>query len=138
MSITSAELSDKQFKKVSRLVYQICGIDLKEGKQALVQTRLMKRVRALKMKSIDAYLKYIESDAGIREMSFMIDVMTTNKTGFFREAEHFRFLRSKILPEIQGPRLRFWSAACSSGEEPYSLAITLRENLPAVDLRDCH
>ena len=89
------------------------------------------------MDSIDAYLNYIESDTGARELGSMIDVMTTNKTGFFREAEHFRFLSTKILPEIRGPRLRFWSAACSSGEEPYSLAITLRESLPDDDLRDC-
>ena len=133
----SVELSDRQFKKISHIVYQLSGIALKEGKQALVQTRLMKRVRALQMESIDRYVKYIESDAGAQELGFMIDVMTTNKTGFFREAEHFNFLRSKILPEIEGPRMRFWSAACSSGEEPYSLAVTLRESLPAVELRDC-
>jgi chemotaxis protein methyltransferase CheR len=137
MSITPAELSDKQFKKVVGIIYRISGINLQEGKQAMVRSRLMRRVRALQMDSIDTYLKYIQSDAGTTELGSMIDAMTINKTSFFREAEHFQFLRETILPEINGPRLRFWSAACSSGEEPYSLAITLREGLPDVDSGDC-
>jgi chemotaxis protein methyltransferase CheR len=137
MSLTPVKLSDKQFKKVVRIVYRISGINLQEGKQAMVRTRLMKRVRALQLDSIDAYLKYIESAAGTAELGFMIDAMTINKTSFFREAEHFKFLRENILPEICDPRLRFWSAACSSGEEPYSLAITLRESSANVDSRDC-
>ena len=97
----------------------------------------MKRVRALQMDSIDTYLKYIESDAGASELGSMIDAMTINKTSFFREADHFQFFREHILTEIQDSRMRFWSAACSSGEEPYSLAITLRESIPDVDSRDC-
>ena len=71
----SIELSDKQFKKVSNIIYRSCGINLKDGKEALVRARLMKRLRALRMESIDGYLKYIESDEGARELGFMIDVM---------------------------------------------------------------
>ena len=137
MTLPMVELNDKQFKKVSELVSRLSGINLKEGKEALVRARLMKRVRALKIKDIDAYLRYIESDEGTLELGDMIDVMTTNKTGFFREAEHFNFLREKILPEIKGSKMRFWSAACSSGEEPFSLAITLRENISDIDSKDC-
>ena len=137
MSTTTVELNDGQFKKVSQIVYRICGINLKEGKEALVRARLMKRVRALHLGSIDAYIKYIESDEGVGELTSMVDAMTTNKTGFFREAEHFNFLREKILPEIKGSKMRFWSAACSSGEEPFTLAITLRESITNIDARDC-
>ena len=137
MTLPMVELNDKQFKKVSELVSRLSGINLKEGKEALVRARLMKRLRALKMEDIDAYLRYIESDEGTLELGDMIDVMTTNKTSFFREAEHFNFLREKILPEIKGSKMRFWSAACSSGEEPFSLAITLRENISDIDSKDC-
>ncbi len=137
MNINSAELNDKQFNKVSQMVYRFSGINLKAGKEALVRARLMKRVRALRMASIDAYMKHIESEEGVGELISMIDAMTTNKTGFFREAEHFNFLREKILPEIKGPKMRFWSAACSSGEEPFSLAITLQDSIADINSRDC-
>ena len=133
----SVEFSNKQFKRVSQIVHQVCGIRLKDGKEALVRSRLMKRVRALRMASIDAYMKYIESEKGSQELALLIDVMTTNKTDFFREAKHFDFLREKILPEMKSMKMRFWSAACSSGEEPFSLAITLREGLADIDSRDC-
>ncbi len=136
MNLFSVELTDRQFQKVSGLVYKLSGIHLKPGKEALVRARLMKRLRTLKIKDFDTYIKYIESDAGIHELGFMVDVMTTNKTSFFRETEHFNFLKNTILPELSEKRLRFWTAASSSGEEPYSLAIQLRESLPDIDLRD--
>ncbi len=136
MNSMSIELSGKQFNKVSQLVYQFSGIDLKAGKEALVKARLMKRLRALKMRSFDEYMNHIENDDGSRELGLMIDVITTNKTGFFREPEHFNYLRDKILPELKNPRMRFWSAACSSGEEPFSLAILLRDEVPNIDSRD--
>jgi len=137
MTLATVELNDTQFKKVSKIVYRFSGINLKEGKEALVRSRLMKRLRALRMESIDAYLRYIESDEGVGELTSMIDVMTTNKTGFFREDAHFSFLREKVLPEIKGSKMRFWSAACSSGEEPFSLAITLQESIADIDSKDC-
>jgi chemotaxis methyl-accepting protein methylase/signal transduction histidine kinase len=136
MTLMSIELNEKHFKKVSQLVYRFSGINLKDGKESLVRARLMKRLRALRMGSFEEYLKYIESDRGGEELSCMIDAMTTNKTFFFREAEHFNYLREKILPELKGQRLRFWSAACSSGEEPFSLAILLMENVPQIKSRD--
>lgn len=136
MTLASIELNEKQFKKISQLVYRFCGINLKEGKEALVRARLMKRLRVLGISSFEEYLKFIESDDGGQEMSLMIDVMTTNKTSFFREPEHFNFLGEKILPELKCRRMRFWSAACSSGEEPLSLAILLREKIPDIEHRD--
>ncbi len=137
MSLITVELRKEQFRKISNIVHQACGIHLKEGKEALVRGRLMKRLRAVGIRSIDAYLNYIASDNGAQELGLMIDVMTTNKTGFFREVGHFDFLGEKILPELKRDRLRFWSAACSSGEEPFSLAITLKENIPDIDSWDC-
>lgn len=136
MTLMSIELNEKHFKKVSQLVYQFSGINLKDGKEALVRARLMKRLRALRMGSFEEYFKYIESGRGGEELSCMIDEMTTNKTFFFRETEHFNYLCEKILPELKDQRLRFWSAACSSGEEPFSLAILLMENLPHMESRD--
>ena len=132
----SVQLSDKHFQKISQIVYQSCGINLKPGKEALVRSRLMKRLRAQRINSVPDYLDYIQSEKGSHELALFIDVMTTNKTSFFREAEHFNYLRDNVLPELKGHRLRFWSAACSSGEEPYTLAIWLREHMPDIDRRD--
>jgi chemotaxis protein methyltransferase CheR len=132
----SHELNEKQFRKISDLVYRHCGINLKDGKEALVKARLMKRFRAIGMDSVEAYIELIESKAGDHELDHMIDAMTTNKTSFFREIEHFKFLREMVLPQFKGRRMRFWSAACSSGEEPYSLAMLLREQLSDIDRRD--
>ncbi len=132
----SAELTEKQFKKISGIVYQLCGIHLKAGKEALVRARLMKRLRALGMENFDSYIHFIESDAGNRELEMMVDVMTTNKTSFFREPAHFDYLRDHVLPTVHRRRMRFWTAACSSGEEPYSLAIFIREAIPDIDRMD--
>jgi len=136
MSLLTAELNNRQFQEISRLVYQKCGISLKSGKEALVRARLMKRLRALEIPSIKAYMELISSDQGQAEIHTLIDVMTTNKTSFFRESAHFDYLSQVILPELDQQRLRFWSAACSSGEEPYTLAMVLRENIAAIDKKD--
>ncbi|HAO21844.1 MAG TPA: hypothetical protein DCQ37_16095 [Desulfobacteraceae bacterium] len=137
MNLMSIELTENQFQTVSRLVYDLCGINLKDGKQALVKARLMKRLRALNMESFAEYLRYIESGSGAGEISSMIDVITTNKTSFFRESEHFQFFSEAVLPEIKKQhKMRFWIAACSSGEEAFTLALVLREALSDADLRD--
>ncbi len=132
----SHELNEKQFREISDLVYRHCGINLNDGKEALVKARLMKRFRAIGMDSVESYLELIQSKAGDHELDHMIDAMTTNKTSFFREIEHFKFLREMVLPQFKGRRMRCWSAACSSGEEPYSLAMLLREHLSDIDRRD--
>ena len=136
MMHASHELSDRQFRTISDLVYRHCGINLKDGKEALVRARLMKRFRAIGMDSVESYLELIKSKAGDHELDQMIDAMTTNKTSFFREIEHFIYLRETVLPQFTGRRMRFWSAACSSGEEPYSLAMLLREHLADIDRMD--
>ena len=136
MSILSTELTDGDFIKISGLIYRLCGINLKENKKALVRARLVKRLRALKMSTIRQYMHYLASENGLKEMGSLIDVMTTNKTSFFREIEHFNFLGNKILPELDSSRLRFWTAACSSGEEPFSLSIMLQEKIPNITSRD--
>jgi chemotaxis protein methyltransferase CheR len=132
----TAELNHHQFQEISRLVYQQCGINLKSGKEALVRARLTKRLRALHMSSVEAYMHLIGSQQGQHEIQTLIDVMTTNKTSFFREAAHFDYLAEVILPNLDQHRLRLWSAACSSGEEPYTLAMVLREAFASVDQKD--
>ena len=136
MDSTTADLNHRQFDAISQLIYSKCGISLKKGKEALVRARLMKRLRALKLKTIDDYMAVLDSDRGEREIGTLIDVMTTNKTSFFREAAHFDFLVDKVIPHIRSPQMRFWSAACSSGEEPYTLAMVLRESIPQIDRVD--
>ena len=136
MTLTALQLTDGHFKKISRLVYESCGIKLKDGKEALVRARIMKRIRALGMGSFGDYIRYIESDKGAQELGLMIDVMTTNKTSFFRESAHFDLLRDTILPDLKNGRMRIWSAACSSGEEPFTISIVLKENIPDIEHKD--
>ncbi|MCP4578345.1 MAG: protein-glutamate O-methyltransferase CheR [Deltaproteobacteria bacterium] len=130
------ELTDAQFNKVKDLIYRECGIFLKSGKEALVRARLTKRLRALRMGSFGEYIDYLENEGGKMELSSMIDVMTTNKTSFFREIDHFHFLRDSVLPKLRSRKIRLWSAGCSSGEEPFTLGMVLSESLTDLELRD--
>jgi chemotaxis protein methyltransferase CheR len=132
----SLRLSSKQFDKISRLVYQISGIDLHEGKEELVKARLLKRLRYLKISDFDQYLKYMVNDKSGNEVGAMVDMLTTNKTNFFRESEHLTFLREEVIPGLVKRPIRIWSAGCSSGEEPYSIAIVLNEVIPDIGNRD--
>jgi chemotaxis protein methyltransferase CheR len=118
----------------------VAGINLPSGKETLVRSRLARRLRALGLTSFDHYFEFLDSNAGAEEMPRLIDALTTNKTSFFRESEHFRFLQKALTEQVEhtGPRVRLWSAGCSTGEEPYSLAITLYDALPkpgACDMR---
>ncbi|MGD0278042.1 MAG: protein-glutamate O-methyltransferase [Smithella sp.] len=132
----SLKLSSHQFDKISRLVYQVSGIDLHEGKEELVKARLLKRLRHLRLSGFDHYLKYLLSDKSGIEIRAMVDVLTTNKTNFFRESEHLDFLRDEIVPGLAREPIRIWSAGCSSGEEPYSIAIVLSQSIPDIEKRD--
>jgi chemotaxis protein methyltransferase CheR len=136
MEYDATDLKPQQVQRISELVYRAAGINLKHNKEALVRARLMKRLRCLGIHRVADYLDLIENDPGGEEIGCLIDVMTTNKTSFFREMEHFSFLRDSVLPQLTASRLRFWSAACSSGEEPYTLAIVLREHLAGIDAKD--
>jgi len=136
VNLMSVELSEREFKEISHIVHGICGINLKNGKEALVRARLMKRLRVLNMGSFKEYIRFINTDEGREEIGLLIDVMTTNKTSFFREVDHFNYLREKIIPNTNLQKMRFWTAACSSGEEPFSLSMLLHETIPNIKSKD--
>lgn len=130
-----ANMSDREFKRFSEFVYAECGIKLPLGKKLMLTSRLNKRLRALNVTSFDQYYDYVLSPKGRpEELTQMIDVVTTNKTEFFREAAHFDLLADQVLPALvrsdragNRSKLHVWSAGCSSGEEPYTLAMVLSE-----------
>lgn len=126
----SAQLSQKQFETIKERLYSFCGINLNFDKQNLVKARLTKRLAAVKLTTFDQYLSFVEKDR--TEFSHMIDALTTNKTNFFREPQHFDFLRERVLPKVRSKRLRIWSAACSSGEEPYTISMQLHDSIPDI------
>lgn len=136
--LTPPVLSGPQFEAIRRLIHEVCGINLQAGKEALVRSRLSKRLRALGLADFDAYLARVREDRTGAELSELVNALTTNKTSFFREPEHFEYLREVIVPELEGRRgpIRVWSAGCSSGEEAYSLAIVLREALTDAAWRE--
>jgi chemotaxis protein methyltransferase CheR len=122
------------FHAIASLVREESGIVLPENKAALVYSRLSKRLRSLGLSTFQDYCEMVEQDGGA-EREALIAAMTTNVTRFFREDHHFDHLRAKVLPTLidaarNGARIRIWSAACSSGEEPYSIALTLLEAMP--------
>ena len=125
-------LTDGDFYKIKALVYEHCGINLTENKKQLVRSRLAKRLRIGGFGTIPEYMRHVLNDTTGREFSSLIDSLSTNVTSFFREPKHFEFLCQEFLPTLlkrksmrHNAKIRCWSAACSSGEEPYSLAITL-------------
>lgn len=121
-------LTPDQFGTLSALVHRSSGIHLHQGKLGLVQSRLAGRLRELDTSDVDMYLAGLAAPGGEVEVARLVDALTTNKTGFFREPQHFTLLRS-LLPELQqdGRRLTVWSAGCSSGEEAYTLALVLAD-----------
>ena len=134
LTVQNVVLSEKDFRRISDLVYKHCGINLHEGKKELVRARLAKRLRLGNFKTFPEYMKYVLDDKTGMEFSILIDSLSTNLTSFFRESQHFNFLREQFLPsllerkeKIRRFKIRAWSAGCSSGEEPYSIAITLLE-----------
>jgi len=127
----------EDFEALRTLVKQITGINLSDQKRELVYGRLARRLRALQLKSFAEYRELLSQDGG-REIAELCNAITTNLTAFFREPHHFDYLRDHVLlPLAADPgadrRLRIWSAGCSTGEEPYSIAMTVLEAIP--DLR---
>lgn len=116
------------FERICSLVYDEAGIRIREGKESMVASRLAKRVRALGLKDEAEYLEYLERELRTEAVA-LLDVISTNVTSFFRESEHFRVLADLHRAAIKSgkKRLRYWCAASSSGEEPYTIAMTLRE-----------
>lgn len=132
----AVELSKAQFEQVRRIVYEKCGINLTPGKEELVKARLIKRLQMVNLHDIDDYLRFVKQDSSGKEMAQMLDVLTTNKTYFYREPDHFNYFCQQILPNLRQPKLRIWSAGCSSGDEPYTLGMLLREHMKNVDRLD--
>lgn len=121
------KLKKATFEKIQTKIYDYCGINLHEGKQALVRARVMKRIRKLGLDDFDHYIGYLESDSSGEEFLAMVDVLTTNKTSFFRESQHFDFIVDNVIPQINARQVKWWSAGCSSGEEPVTCSIIVQE-----------
>jgi chemotaxis protein methyltransferase CheR len=128
----SEGLSERDFDRVSRLIGKAVGIRLGPDKRVTVEGRLRRRVRALGMPDIGAYCRWLfDGDGLTRELPNLVDVITTNKTDFFRERDHFDLLARRLVPELLArrrgvhPVLKLWSAACSTGAELYSAAFVL-------------
>jgi len=131
-------LDDAAFARLRQLVGERTGIQLGEHKRQLCQTRLMRRLRALELDSFAAYLAVLD-DAGSDEHGELVNAITTNVTAFFREPHHFELLARRVVPELarRDGRVRLWSAGCSSGEEPWTIAMVADEAglAPPRDIR---
>lgn len=140
-SDTPVKLSDLEFDKLRKFIRDQTGISMAASKRHLVYRRLSTRLRELNIGSFREYRNYLQS-GNESELEKFCNAVTTNLTSFFREAHHFDYLASTILPEIAARkgstarRLRIWSAGCSTGEEPYSIAMTLSETLTDLRHRD--
>ncbi|HPC94435.1 MAG TPA: protein-glutamate O-methyltransferase CheR [Sedimentisphaerales bacterium] len=129
-------LGEDEFRQISDLIYEHCGINLHDGKKELVRSRLAKRLHKGRFTSFSQYIRHVLEDPTGKEFSILVDSLSTNLTKFFREERHFDYMRTQLLPRLMKARqsrgqyrIRGWSAGCSSGEEPYSIALTLLETL---------
>jgi chemotaxis protein methyltransferase CheR len=135
--------SDTDFTTIAKRAYKEFGLHLPDTKKDLVYSRLIKRLRHLGLHDFRSYCALLDSAEGAAEQTELLSALTTNVTHFFRESHHFRMLRETVLPPLlqaarQGARVRLWSAGCSAGQEPYSLAFTILALCPDVtkfDLR---
>lgn len=134
ITIHDQTLSQKDFATVQRLIYELAGITLSDAKLIMAQGRLAKRLRALGIDNFSNYLRYLQAPGNSEEIIKFTNALTTNKTDFFRESHHFEFLQKVAFPELRAAgersgqkRLRIWCAAASTGEEPYTLAMSVRE-----------
>ncbi len=132
LALQDVVLGEEEFRRISDLVYDHCGINLHDGKKELVRSRLAKRLHKGRFTSFSQYIKHVLEDPTGKEFSILIDSLSTNLTKFFREERHFEYMRTQLLPRLAKAkeasrqlRIRGWSAGCSSGEEPYSIALTL-------------
>lgn len=131
----SSSIDETEFRRIAGLLRQRAGIALPDTKRPLVYSRLARRLKALGLQDFSSYIRFVEGPEGGAEIIEMISALTTNVTSFFRERHHFEMLRNQVLPKLvsearRGSRVRLWSAGCSSGEEPYSIAMTLLAACP--------
>ncbi len=135
-NMISDTMSDKTFSRFGHFIQSRFGIKMPEGKKTMLQARLLKRLRKLGLETFDEYSEYLFSPEGMEgELPNMINVVTTNKTDFFREPGHFDYLKGNVVPELLNAHgtginreARIWSAGCSTGEEPYTIAMVLSES----------
>lgn len=141
---SSAQISDVEYEAFRKIVYDHSRINLGANKKELVNARITRRLIATKINGFRAYLDFIQSDTGDEEFTHFIDAISTNHTFFFRESAHYEFLNTEVFPKYfddtlnWGRQMRVWSAAASTGEEPYSIAMTLADafaNHPSKDWR---
>jgi chemotaxis protein methyltransferase CheR len=130
-------LDDREFRRIRERVYAVAGISLSDAKRTLVVSRLSKILRTLGMASFDAYVDYLEKSGTAADEQNFVNALTTNLTRFFREDHHFdhleKYVRELLAASPRGQRLRIWSAGCSTGQEPYTIALALMAKFP--DLR---
>lgn len=129
--------SDREFKLISDRIQKLCGIHLPYSKRMFVYSRLSKRLRALGLDSFGAYCELLEGRQAEEELPYAIGALTTNFSRFFREPHHFDHLRSMVVPKVFTKKntsrpIRFWSAGCATGEEAYSIAMTVFESVPNI------
>ena len=136
-SIKRLSLSERDFRRLSAYIETELGIKMPEAKKIMLESRLQKRLKALSMDSFSDYCDYLFSAEGQNtELFQMINIVTTNKTDFFRESNHFDYLFSVALPALNKSLINIWSAGCSTGEEPYTISMVLekyRESFPNKD-----
>lgn len=130
-----------QFDAIARMAREAAGLHIVPEKSAMVFSRIGKRLRALKLGSIDDYIALVHGPNAADERENLISALTTNVTSFFRENHHFEHFASEVLPDLiararEGGRVRLWSSACSSGQEPYSLAMVVLEQFPEAARHD--
>jgi chemotaxis protein methyltransferase CheR len=132
MSARDESISGKDYARLRELIYAEAGIHLGTERKTMLEVRIKRRLKALDLHSYSQYCDYLFGHEGLKdEITHLIDVVTTNKTDFFRESGHFEYLVERALPELTernpGRQFLIWSAGCSTGEEPYTMAIVLSE-----------
>ena len=143
-NLFNTRVSSAEFNKLSKFINSRYGIKLPPEKKVMLQSRLHKRLRSLNMSSFDQYINYLFSEEGsAQEEIQMMNVVSTNKTEFFRESAHFDFITTVILPQLinnfrPSEQLKIWSAGCSSGEEGYTTAMVMEEYFRRSTRTDYH
>ena len=128
-----ATITDQEFALFQRLIYKIAGISLNDSKKVLLVGRLTRRLKVYEFGTFTQYYRMLATGDHSEELQTMVDLLTTNETYFFREPKHFEFLRDEIIKKRSSPAtFRVWSAASSSGEEIYTLAMVLADSLPST------
>lgn len=141
VALTAYPFTERDFRTISAILHEDAGIYLPDAKQMLVYSRLTKRLRALGLENFRDYCALVTSNDGVDERQRLIAALTTNVTSFFREQHHFEHLRNYVIgpkaAEVRkGARLRIWSAACSDGQEPYSIAMSVLSVIPEASQLD--